>query len=220
VFDRHTAALVRPPLDLAPTPDRQIYFHSHSLVDLRPGPAGQVVVDGPDGLELWNPDTGAQEGTIPLPSRGAADIAMDPTGAFAAVLGLDLSVQVLDLDRRAPASSPLLLPSFSVLDGFTEGGDLVVVSESGESGYELGMWDPRAQREVGSLRLPSVHDATNPTHDGRGLVVSGNDGALPLVLPLTPTQWSEQLCRITARPFTDAEREQLPAGTEVDAPCP
>jgi hypothetical protein len=51
-------------------------------------------------------------------------------------------------------------------------------------------------------------------------VVSGNDGALPLVLPLTPAQWSEQLCRITARPFTDAERAQLPAGTEVDAPCP
>lgn len=50
-------------------------------------------------------------------------------------------------------------------------------------------------------------------------MVYGLEGALPLMLPLTPAGWSEQLCRITNRPFTDVEGALVPEGTGVGSPC-
>jgi hypothetical protein len=221
VFDRRSGRLVGDPINLATTPERRNFFGtSVPQLALQPGPEGEVTVIGPEGVELWNPGTGVQEGAIPLPSVLATGIAVDSSGTRAVVVGLDLSAQVLDLDRRAVATEPFLLPSIGLLKGFTEDGNIAILLELGDSGYGLSIWDPRTRREIASLRLSAAHDiGSSETTDGKQLMVYGLDGALPLMLPLTSHGWSEQLCRITSRPFTDAERALIPAGTDIEAPC-
>jgi hypothetical protein len=219
VFDRNTGKPVGAPIRLAGSPERRGYFDSASpALALRPGSAGQVAIVGPDAVELWNPVTGAREGTVPSPTKVVSEIVLDSTGTRAALAGVD-SVHVLDLDRKITPTEPILLTSPGLLKGFTDDGNIAVMLQLDDDEYGLSIWNPSTRREVGPLRLSAAHDiGSSRTHGGQ-LMVYGLEGALPLMLPVTPTGWSEQLCRITNRPFTDVERALVPEGTGVGSPC-
>jgi hypothetical protein len=219
VFDRNTGKPVGAPIRLADNPERGMYFATaQPKLDLRPGAAGQVAVVGPDAVELWNPVTGVREGAIRLPRTITSEIVVDSTGTRAALGGVD-SVHVLDLERQIMLTEPLLLTSPSILKGFTEDGNIAVLLQLDDDEYGLSIWNPSTRREVGPLRLSAVHDIGSTRTHGGQLMAYGLEGALPLMLQLTPTAWSEQLCRITNRAFTDVERALIPEGTGVDSPC-
>ncbi|MEJ3652164.1 serine protease [Actinomycetes bacterium KLBMP 9759] len=221
VWDRRTGIPVGPPIDLGTTPDRADYFGRGRHFDLSDVPGGPVVVAAPDGsIELWNPETGAMQDSFRLPSAHAPNDVM-VAGNRLIVEGLDFGVQIWDLERKAPVTEPFLLQSLGLLKGMTADGKLALLMENGNSGYMLALRDPVTGRDAGTLRSAAALDiGSSFPIDGNRIPYYGLDGAMPVMQPLTPQGWRDQLCAITDRPFTPAERALVPEGTDAERPCP
>ncbi|WP_232660886.1 nSTAND1 domain-containing NTPase [Pseudonocardia sp. TRM90224] len=221
VWDRRTGVPVGPPVQLGTTPDRADFFATGRHIALRDEPNGSAVVAAPDGtIEVWDPATGAQVDSFRLPSSTApTEMLID--GNRLVVEGLDFGVQVWDLDRKAPAGEPFLLPSLGLLKGFTADGKLAFLMENGNSGYMLTLRDPVTGRDAGTLPGSAALDiGSSYPIDGNRIPFYGIGGALPVMLPLTPQAWRDQLCGISDRPLTPAERALIPEGTDAERPCP
>lgn len=221
VWDRRTGKRIGNPINLATDGFRRDHFKK--LQELTLGPTGQVAVTAPDTIEFWDPATGSRVGEIrPETSvRNPVLMTMNPSGTLFATTALDFSVQIWDFERKAPVGERLELPSLGYVKAFTDEGNLALMQESGDGGgFQLAFWDPRTGRQDASLRVTAPHDLSGLAADnGRNIVLYGLGTALPVMFPLTAQGWFDQLCRITDRPYTAAERASLPAGVEEDRPC-
>lgn len=223
-WDRGTGKILGTPMFLAGTIERMHRFLENPEVAARPGPVAQVaVVPGINGVELWNPVTGDQDGILPTAAgRSAASVQYDRTGTRLLVLGNDLTVQIWDVDRREPVGRPIAVPSVGVLHGLDADGYLVIVEPTAVPEVnQLTFWDVSSGRQSGSVRLTTAYFGSYPvSDDGTHIRLKAKGGALPIAFPLTAAQWVEHLCRYTDRPFSDEERGLLPAGMGVERPCP
>ncbi|QYN32487.1 trypsin-like peptidase domain-containing protein [Pseudonocardia sp. DSM 110487] len=220
VWNRRTGERVGKPINLATDGFRADYFKTRQELAL--GPTGQVAVVGPDAIEFWDPVAGSRIGEIrPEPSGTYPTlITMNPSGTLFATVAIDFSVQVWDFDRRVPVGERLELPTLGYVKAFTDDGNLAIMQEAGDGSFQLVFWDWRTGRQGATLRVAEPHDLSNFTAaDGRHYVLNGQGTALPVLLPLNARDWFDQLCRITDRPFTPAERELLPAEVDDERPC-
>jgi hypothetical protein len=222
-WDRRTGDILGDPIFLAETPERMLPLLQNPDIAVRPGPVPQVaVMPGGEGIELWNPVTGAQDGTLPLPpARSAIDMRYDSTGTRMIVLCQDLTLQIWDVDRREPVSRPIAVTSLGIPQGLDADGHIVFVEPTAVPDVnQLTFWDVSTGRQSGSVRISTAYPGNEPlTGDGTRLRLNGKDGVLPVAFPLTAGQWVEHLCRFTDRPFTDQERNLMPAGVDVERPC-
>jgi hypothetical protein len=223
-WDRRSGNILGTPMFLASTMDRMLRLLQNPAIAVRPGPVAQVaIMPGNNGVELWNPVTGAQDGILPIPAgRSAVSVQYDRTGTRLIVLGNDLTIQIWDVDRREPVSRPITVSSLGVLRGLDADGYLVLVEPTPVPDVnQLTFWDVSSGRQSGSVRLSTAYPGGDPvSDDGTHVRLKAKGGALPIAFPLTAAQWVEQLCRFTDRPYSDEERRLLPAGVGVERPCP
>lgn len=223
-WDRRTGDILGAPMFLATTPARTQRLLENREIAARPGPVPQVAVGtGIDQIELWNPVTGVQDGVLHTsPARSAIDMSYDLTGTRLIVLGQDLTLQLWDVDRREPASRPIAVTSLGIPQGLDADGYLAIVEPTAVPDvHQLTFWDVSTGRQSGSVRISTAYPGNEPlTGDGTRLRFSAKDGALPIAFPLTAAQWVEHLCRFTDRHFTGEERNLMPAGVDVERPCP
>jgi hypothetical protein len=222
-WDRRTGDILGEPIPLASTPERMQRLLENPDLAVRPGPVPQVAVMPGGGIELWNPVTGAQDGILPFPlGRSAIDVRYDSTGTRLIVLTIDLTAQVWDVDRREPVSDPITVTSLGIPQGLDADGYLVLVEPTAIPAiHQITFWDVSTGRQAGSVRLSTAYPGNETlTGDGTRLRLNAKDGVLPIAFPLTAAQWVAHLCRFTERPFSDEERNLMPAGVDVDRPCP
>jgi WD40 repeat protein len=220
VWDRRTGERVGNPINLATDGFRADYFKTHQELAL--GPTGQVAVAGPDVIEFWDPVTGSRVEEIRPESSAQYPtlMTMNPSGTLFATVAIDFSVQVWDFERRTPVGERLALPTIGYVKAFTDDGNLAIMQEAGDGSFQLVFWDWRTGQQGASLRVAAPHDLSNfAAADGRHYVLNGQGTALPVSLPLNAQDWFDQLCGITDRPFTSAERAVLPDGVDDDRPC-
>jgi conflict system STAND superfamily ATPase/trypsin-like peptidase len=216
-WDRRTGLPIGAPIDLASDAERATNFFIGSEVRVRPGPAWEVAVAGPHGVELWDMSAGTR--TAVLESQPIA-IMFDDTGTRVAVVENDWSVQVWDVEQRRRIGVPFVTSAPFVLLGFTADG-LLAGGTAPESGAakRIFLIDPQTGRQRGGFTFPSDVDAdTALTADGR-LVVFDQSGSRPMMFPLDLRRWTDHLCGLVDRPFTDGERALLPASIDFDRPC-
>ena len=222
-WERATGEPTGKPILLGDTPERALMFRDKLEFDVRPVPVPQVAVVGDLGeVELWNPVTGTMDGVLQTPrARAPVQLAFDHTGTRLITLDLDVAIEVWDVDRRQPLGGPIPIGTLPVIRGITADGQVVLVqAASSPDTYQLTFWDIGSGRQTGSVRLSAAHDAGNDLDGGENIRINGQNGAMPFFFPVTAAGWVKQLCRFTARPFTTEERSLMPAGVDVESPCP
>jgi hypothetical protein len=118
-------------------------------------------------------------------------------------------------------SRPIVVTSLGILHGLDADGYLLLVEPTAvPDSYQLTFWDVRSGRQGGSVRISTAYPGSEPvTENGTHVRFSAKDGALPIAFPVTAAQWVEHLCRFTDRPFTDEERNLMPAGVDAARTC-
>jgi hypothetical protein len=216
-WDRRTGQPIGRPIDLASDAERAQHFRNTLEARLRPGPAWQVAVPGPHGVELWDMAMGSQVAVLESESMG---MMFDAAGERLAVIENGWSVQVWNVEQRRRIGVPVVTPSALVplgftLDGLFAGG---VVPDPETNGRIL-LIEPETGRQRGGFTLAGGTDADMAlTADGR-MVITGADGGRPVTFPLDVRQWTDLLCGLVDRPFTDGERAMLPSSVGFDRPC-
>jgi hypothetical protein len=227
-WDRATGAPLGPPVDVAGTPQRREWFAGAHGLEARPGHPGQVAVLAPDNMiELWDVERGTQVTTLPqIGGRQSYSYAFDGSGSRLASATSAGVLDVWDVDRAELVAPPIPIEGTQDPVGFTADGMAVTSSTAQGGGGVLTFWDPAAGRASGAVRLTLGENNEAEILDGMRLDVEGGDGftaatngALPIAMALTPQQWADELCRVSRRPFTDAERAALPEGSTIDPPC-
>jgi hypothetical protein len=223
-WDRATGAPLGPPTDLATTPQRREWFAATHQLEARPGHPGEVAVLGPNNtIELWDVERGTQLATLPqIGGRWSYAFAFDASGSRLASAASVAALDVWDVDRLELVAPPIPIVAGQNPVGFTADGMIVTYSSEG-GGALLMIWDPAAGRASGgAIQLALGERGEAEIVDGTRLDVevgTGFTGAMPFTVALTASQWADELCRVSRRPFTDVERGAMPAGSTIDPPC-
>jgi hypothetical protein len=223
-WDRTTSTPIGAPVDLATTPEERDWYRTRNIFAARPGHPDEVVVLGPDNsVELWNVARGERLGVLPhIEGRLPYSFALDDDGTRLVTATHVGVLDVWDLDRRELVGRPIPVPGAQVPHGFTSDGRVVTGSKPGEDSLQT-FWDLATGAENGTIRIARSQDPDIELDDGAWRTFSGVGGAsggpLPFRMALTAQQWFDRLCTFSRRPFTDAERAALPAGSEIDPPC-
>ncbi len=174
VWDRRTGERIGNPINLATDGFRAEHFRTNQQLAL--GPTGQVAVIGPDTIEFWDPATGSRVGEIRPESSALFPVfmTMNPSGTLFATTTIDFSVQIWDFDRKVPVGERLELPSLGYVKAFTDDGNLAIMQEAGDGGFQLVFWDPRTGQQNASVRVTAPHDLSSFTAaDGQNLGLYG-----------------------------------------------
>ena len=181
----------------------------------RPRHPGQVLINGPDGVELWDAVAGRRIGTIPMAAAGKAGLAVARDGRLAAVLGSKQTIEVYDLDTFQQVRPPVAMTGVWPTT-FTDDGLLVLTTVGAD---RIVFVDLDTGREAGSL-VPGFFVspyATSPT--GRTMTVGEESMRGLSDVSLRAQDWFDHVCGLMNRPFTAAELAVLPEGTDTAPPC-
>jgi hypothetical protein len=223
-WDAATGQPLSAPVPVGPADAARAYRLQSRLYG-RPAHPGQVAVTARERpVELWDVPAGRWLATIPtdlnpdLTRIGNEVLAFDPTGTRLATLAAGRTIQVWDVDAAAPARPPIAAPRSQELVGFDADGHLVTLDQDNTvSQVTLTFVDLGTGQERGSV-TPRLRYA-RLTGDGRTAVLENNGGTERVELPLDAQAWADQLCTRLGRPYTPAETDLLPPGTEQTPPC-
>jgi WD40 repeat protein len=225
-WDRATGAPIGTPIDLAPSQAARDWFTGRRSVVFSARGAdhpGEVIVLGPDStIELWDVASGERVAALPhLDARLPIWFAPDEDGKRLLV-STQVGVQeVWDLDRLELVARPFPAPGHQLPIGFTADGRAVTGAKQGDDLTHT-FWKVATGENNGTIRISSGHDEGQRI-DGMWMSIPGAGGQyggpLPFRMALTAQQWVDRLCTLSNRPFTDAERAALPAGSVIVPPC-
>jgi WD40 repeat protein len=223
-WDAGTGQPLSTPVPVGP-PDEVRSYRLESWIWERPGHPGQVAVSaGDQPVELWDVPAGRRLASIPialntgLTSVGNSVLAFDPTGTRLAALAADRTIQLWDVDAATPARPPIPAPRAQEIVGFDADGHLVTLDgENNVSTDTLSFVDVATGQDRGSV-TPRLRFA-RLTDDGRAAVLEGLSGTERIEFPLDAQAWADELCARFDRPFTPAEIDLLPGGTDTAPPC-
>jgi hypothetical protein len=222
-FDSATGRLRSEPVLVSESAADQAWYRQNASFQARPGHPGEAVVLGRNEVQLWNlAQQPPQHRTLPARQGSAIyNVVFDPTGRTLAGLAVGNTVEIRDVDTGVLERPPFPIPASASAVGFNAEGHLVLhMGSGGENVFRLSFWDLATGSESASLVISTAHATAGVVaDDGLTLLIDGVDGAIPFPLPLTAQQWFDRLCQLSDRPFTDAERAQLPAGASADPPC-
>jgi hypothetical protein len=223
-WDAVTGQPLSAPVPVGPA-DAARAYRLQSRMYGRPAHPGQVAVTVHERpVELWDVPAGRRVATIPtdlnpdLTRIGNEVLAFEPTGTRLATLAAGRTIQVWDVDAAAPARPPIAAPRSQELVGFDADGHLVTLDRDDTvSQVTMTFVDVGTGQERGSV-TPRLGFA-RLTADGRTAVLENNGGTERLEVPLDARAWADQLCTRLGRPYTPAETDLLPPGTEPTPPC-
>ncbi len=213
--DRTTGRRLGGPVPVATTDAARTQLATDPTAWPRPRHPGQVLINGTDGVELWDAVAGRRIGTIPMAAAGKAGLAVARDGRLAAVLGAKQTIEVYDLDTFQQVRPPVAMTGVWPTT-FTDDGLLVLTTVGAD---RIVFVDLDTGREAGSLApgfLVSPY-ATSPT--GRTMTVGDESMRGLSDISLRAQDWFDHVCGLMDRPFTAAELAVLPEGTDTAPPC-
>jgi hypothetical protein len=217
-YDRSTGQPLGAPVRLDGTPAAIAHISAHARVWPRPGHPGQVAVNVPGSIELWEMPSGRLIRRIETLSD--KEPVFDPSGSRMAVPNGDHAIEVWDVDQGVQVRPPVALPEQSThVVAFQPDGHLAVrVGPSGQEPYRLVFIELTSGRQAGVMRLTDDIGSLNPEDQSVGLRSSSGDRN-PADLRIAAGGWRDALCGVIDRPFTPAERALLPPGADPTPPC-
>ncbi|MFE0023246.1 AAA family ATPase [Amycolatopsis sp. NPDC059021] len=184
--------------------------------------AGRLLVVTPDAVQSW------KRRSVPQPGNG--DPRERPEASFAPRWGFPtpdvvadsimrrVAVHYADIGRlhvwnpeQNTVSKAVPTPGDLSLVGFAQ--EDKVIFGTGNGAIEIRNVDNGDR--VAVPRFPGSPGKWM-VHENR-LVAVAADGFFSV--DMSPRRWADQLCRLNDRPYSAAERELLPAGTDLAAPC-
>jgi WD40 repeat protein len=188
---------------------------AHSAVlEPRPDHPGEAVVVQPNGaVELWNLDEHRIVAGLGESTNRPGSVRFDPRGSVAAVRTLDGKVQLWDADQGRRRGRLIPVGAGDAL-GFTPDGRVLTVEDV--SAGKAQIWDQDSGKLLATLTGPPFTLAHGL--DDNRLTMFGQ--AEDRSLTFDPALWSETLCRLNDRDFTDGERAVLAQlGVPDERPC-
>ncbi|TWF92867.1 hypothetical protein FHU35_16149 [Saccharopolyspora dendranthemae] len=206
-FDPETWRITRPPLNVLPGKGPNTDWSSVSVVG-RPGHPDEVLVRSDESLTTWNLRTRSSGPAIAVgPTVGQATPATDPAGRYAAVTASKVAV-VVDLDENRPVES-------------------IPIDAAGAYGFfgDYLLLDGTAQLEVLDWRGRKVITEFTTTSSGGDVTVENGRlflshfGGPSDSIPGEPQSWFAELCGVSDRDYTDAERALVREELAEERPC-
>lgn len=209
-FDPMTWRMTRAPLDAVPEAGTDLGARFVTAITGRAGRPAEVVVQHETGISVWNLDTRQRTQRFSLDAAASTiHPAMDSSGRYLAVAtGSYDSVTVIDLvENREAAVVPA---DANNLIGFL--GDHVLTATPGH----IRAIDWRQRLTVTEVELPASDD--EPTIANGRLLLHRFGGPTDSI-PGEPQLWFDDLCRVSDRDFTRAERAALDPELTEERPC-
>ncbi len=207
-FDPETWQITRPPLDVLPGRSSNTDLSSVSVIG-RPGHPDEVLVRSSDSLITWNLRTRRPSPAIAVDnSVGEAKPATDPTGRYAAVTAANVVI-VIDVDENRTVET-VPIDAFGAFGFF---GDYLLLD--GTSRLQVLDW--RQRKVITEFETSTIGGADPTVEDGR--LFMGHLGGPSDSIPGEPQQWFDDLCRVSDRDFTRAERAALDPELTEERPC-
>jgi WD40 repeat protein len=207
------------PLTLGETPDEKNRFRSLASFKPRPGHPDEIAVTAPDGsIQLWSLSQRRRLKTIRI-ITGATEsaFAFDSTGTNLIAFTNNHTLEQWNVDSGTQVHTPWPAPNTSEVDGFTADGYLLTLDFSGPT---LQFWDLKQGLISGTMPLGGYALSSTTLEEPIIREYSFDElGLMPVNLSMTDRIWSERLCAISGRDFTNHERTVLPPGTSAEIPC-
>lgn len=179
----------------------------------RPNTA-QLAFDAGASVELWNLDRGSRQ-LIPVKNLGKiSSLRFSLDGRQLAISGFAGAVGVWDTQLGLEIEQPRQVVSANLgveVKGFPVRDQLLVRGES-----VLRMWD--LEEDAATVDIETITPESSAiAPNGGNLLYWGLAGVTDM--PLDPAQWANHLCRVVDRDLTDAERQDLPPGSDAGPTC-
>jgi hypothetical protein len=219
-YDRSTGRPLGAPVRLGSTPAELAHTSAYARVWPRPGHPGQVAVNVPGRIELWEMPSGRLIRTIATLTD--KEPVFDPSGSRMAVPNGDRAIEVWDVDQGVQVRPPIALPEQSThVVAFQPDGYLALrAGPSGREPYRVVFIELTSGRQAGVMRLTGDIGTLNPEDQSVGLRTSYGDRQLnPADLRISANGWRDALCAVIDRPLTPSERALLPPGADPTPPC-
>ncbi|QYN32034.1 trypsin-like peptidase domain-containing protein [Pseudonocardia sp. DSM 110487] len=192
------------------------------ILQVRPGHPDQVAIRAEDGvIEVWDALAGRRTARLEPPPdqrRLAYGFTFDRSGDRIVTITHVDTIDVWDVDTRQLTRPPIPLPFIANAAGVDSDGYLVTSHTTSVGSTALTFWDLGAGRQAGVVDI-GAHDVKPVGADGRSILLPGLGSVRPVDLPLTAGQWSQRLCALFDRPFTEPELAVLPPGFDPASPC-
>ncbi|KAA5833645.1 hypothetical protein F1721_15365 [Saccharopolyspora hirsuta] len=206
-WDLRTGVQAAPPLVLEPVGEWDSLRAGPDFV-LRPGHLEQAVVQTNTEIAVWDLRTRTRLKSFPMNGYYMRPTLSADGSVAAVVTEVGTSVVLIDLAN---------LTEFAPLTGEIDrvigiSGDYLFAQKT----LDFQVWDWRQHRLVTSITLDGTGETSSV--EGDALVPNTAPGRRDAI-PLDPDAWFDDLCRISARDFTEDELRQLPEGVSQDPPC-